>query len=54
MLLLIVSLCYQSAIDRWNTLFEGYAKNAWSEGLYNLTNNVVPLSIHHGMRFGVL
>jgi hypothetical protein len=37
-------LMYQSSIDRWNTLFEGYAKNAWSESLYNLTNNVVPLS----------
>ena len=35
---------YQSSIDRWNALYDAYAKYSWSANLYNLTRNVVPLS----------
>ena len=35
---------YQSSIDRWNTLFDAYAKSPWSEHLYSLTHSVAPLS----------
>lgn len=35
---------YQSSIDRWNTLFEIYQKNAWSEPIYALCHSAVPLT----------
>jgi hypothetical protein len=36
--------CYQATIDRWNAVFDCYIKNAWSENLFDLARNVVPLS----------
>ena len=36
--------CYQSAISRWNVVFDCYVKNGWSENLFDLSRNVVPLS----------
>lgn len=35
---------YQGSIDRWNSVFELFEKNAWSEGLYKIGRNVVPLT----------
>lgn len=36
---------YQSSIDRWNGLYDAYAKYPWSANLYSLIRNVAPLSI---------
>ena len=36
--------CYQAEIDRWNALYECYAKNSWAESLFDLARNVVPLT----------
>jgi len=36
---------YQSSIDRWNTLFDVYCKNPWSESLFLTGHNAVPLSL---------
>jgi hypothetical protein len=36
--------CYQSAISRWNVVYDCYVKNAWSENLFDLARNFVPLS----------
>lgn len=38
-------LNYQSSIDRWNTVFEIYNKNSWSQTLMVLGRSVVPLSV---------
>jgi hypothetical protein len=35
---------YQSNIDRWNSVFDAYSKNAWSEDLFFIGRNTVPLS----------
>src|SRR5262249_38407578 len=35
---------YQSAIIRWNAVYDRYANNPWSEGLFELSRSVVPLS----------
>jgi len=35
---------YQSAIVRWNAVFDCYTKNGWSEKLFDLSRNLVPLS----------
>src|ERR1700722_6085351 len=35
---------YQSTIERWDAVFDCYLKNAWSETLFDLARNVVPLS----------
>ena len=36
--------CYQSALSRWNSVYDSYTKNAWSEPLFELARNVVPLT----------
>jgi hypothetical protein len=36
--------CYQAALSRWNTVYSGYASNLWSESLFDLARNVVPLT----------
>ena len=38
------SECYQGEISRWNDVFDRFQKNGWSEGLFDLARNVVPLS----------
>lgn len=35
---------YQSSIDRWNTVFDIFVKNSWSEELYIATRHIVPVS----------
>lgn len=35
---------YQSSIDRWNTIYEIYQKNRWSEHLLNLGKNLAPVT----------
>lgn len=35
---------YQSTLDRWNALFDIYQKNPWSEQIFSLCHNVVPLT----------
>lgn len=36
--------CYQASVDRWNAVYDCYAANKWSEPLFNLARNVVPLT----------
>jgi hypothetical protein len=36
--------CYQAALSRWNTVSDAYSKNGWSERLFDLARNVVPLT----------
>ena len=36
---------YQSSIDRWNTVFDAYNKNIWSEPLFIAGRNAAPLSV---------
>jgi hypothetical protein len=36
--------CYQAALSRWNRVHDCYVKNGWSEPLYDLARNVVPLT----------
>ena len=36
--------CYHATISRWNAVFDCYANNKWSEGLFDLARNIVPLS----------
>lgn len=36
--------CYQSSIDRWNVIYDFYTKNGWTEPLYDLARNIVPLT----------
>jgi hypothetical protein len=36
--------CYQAALSRWNTVYDGYTKNDWSGLLFDLARNVVPLT----------
>jgi len=43
--------CYQASIDRWNSLYEVYAKNNWSEDLLSLAHNQIPLSHTPSMTF---
>ena len=35
--------CYQAALSRWNSVYDSYVKNGWSEPLFDLARNVVPL-----------
>jgi hypothetical protein len=35
---------YQASIDRWNEVFDAYSKATWSESLFDISRNVVPLS----------
>jgi hypothetical protein len=35
---------YQSSVDRWNTVYDKFVKNAWSENLFDLSRNVAPLT----------
>jgi hypothetical protein len=36
--------CYQAALTRWNSVYDSYVKNRWSEPLFDLVRNVVPLT----------
>lgn len=36
--------CYQAALSRWNAVYDAYTKNGWSEPLFDLARNVVPLT----------
>jgi hypothetical protein len=36
--------CYQASVDRWNAVYDCYAANKWSEPLFNLARNSVPLT----------
>jgi len=36
--------CYQASVDRWNVVYDCYAANGWSEQLFNLVRNAVPLT----------
>lgn len=35
---------YQSSVDRWNIVYEMYAKNKWAESLYAVGRNMAPVS----------
>ena len=36
--------CYQAVLSRWNSVYESYVKNTWSEPLFDLARNVTPLT----------
>ena len=36
--------CYQASVDRWNSVYDCYAANGWSESLFILARNSVPLT----------
>jgi hypothetical protein len=36
--------CYQAALSRWNAVYDAYTKNNWSEPLFHLARNTVPLA----------
>ena len=36
--------CYQASVDRWNAVYDCYAANKWSDPLFNLARNSVPLT----------
>lgn len=36
--------CYQASVQRWNEVYDVYQKNAWSESLFDLARNVIPLT----------
>jgi hypothetical protein len=36
--------CYQASLSRWNSVYDSYTKNGWSEPLFKLARNVVPLT----------
>lgn len=36
--------CYQAALARWNAVYDIYKMNAWSEHLFDLSRNIVPLT----------
>lgn len=36
--------CYQSSIDRWNSLYDGYANQKWTDATFDLVRNQVPLT----------
>jgi hypothetical protein len=36
--------CYQATVDRWNSVYDCYAANGWSEKLFSLVRNSVPLT----------
>jgi hypothetical protein len=36
--------CYQAALSRWNTVYDSYTRNGWSEHLFDLARNAVPLT----------
>jgi hypothetical protein len=36
--------CYQAALTRWNSVYQSYIKNGWSEPLFDHARNVVPLT----------
>lgn len=35
---------YQASVDRWNAVYDCYAANKWSEQLFNLVRNAVPMT----------
>jgi hypothetical protein len=36
--------CYQAALSRWSSVYDCYAKNGWSQPLFDLARNVAPLT----------
>jgi hypothetical protein len=36
--------CYQASVDRWNAVYDCFAANSWSEPLFELSRNAVPLT----------
>jgi hypothetical protein len=44
-------LSYQSSIEGWNSLFVSFEKNIWTEKLFDLSRNIIPLSKSYSSNF---